>query len=169
MASLIEELIDTLDLENNEYTELLELSKQKTPIIINGEIEALNNITAKEQEHTDNLAALENKRTQVVEDIATVLNMDVKTITVKKIIDLLNGQEKEQNALAEVHDKLKMTLNDMAVINDMNKQLLQESLELVDFDINFINSLNQYPETANYTKNAYNASTYANSTFDAKN
>ncbi len=169
MASLIEELIDTLDLENNEYMELLELSKQKTPIIINGEIEALNNITAKEQEHTDNLAALENKRTQVVEDIATVLNMDVKTITVKKIIDLLNGQEKEQNALAEVHDKLKMTLNDMAVINDMNKQLLQESLELVDFDINFINSLNQYPETANYTKNAYNASTYANSTFDAKN
>ena len=72
MASLIEELIDTLDLENNEYTELLELSKQKTPIIINGEIEALNNITAKEQEHTDKIAALENKRTQVVEDIATV-------------------------------------------------------------------------------------------------
>lgn len=105
MASLIEELIDTLDLENNEYTELLELSKQKTPIIINGEIEVLNNITAKEQEHTDKIAALENKRTQVVEDIATVLNMDVKTITVKKIIDLLNGQEKEQNALAEVHDK----------------------------------------------------------------
>ena len=89
MASLIEELIDTLDLENNEYTELLELSKQKTPIIINGEIEVLNNITAKEQEHTDKIAALENKRTQVVEDIATVLNMDVKTITVKKIIDLL--------------------------------------------------------------------------------
>ncbi len=169
MASLIEELIDTLDLENNEYMELLELSKRKTPIIINGEIETLNNITAKEQEHTDKLAALENKRTQVVEDIATVLNMDVKTITVKKIIDLLNGQEKEQNALAEVHDKLKMTLNDMAVINDMNKQLIQESLELVDFDINFINSLNQYPETANYNRNAYNASTYANSTFDAKN
>lgn len=169
MASLIEELIDTLDLENNEYTELLELSKQKTPIIINGEIEVLNNITAKEQEHTDKIAALENKRTQVVEDIATVLNMDVKTITVKKIIDLLNGQEKEQNALAEVHDKLKMTLNDMAVINDMNKQLIQESLELVDFDINFLNSLNQYPETANYNRNAYNASIYANSTFDAKN
>ena len=169
MASLIEELIDTLDLENNEYTELLELSKQKTPIIINGEIEVLNNITAKEQEHTDKIAALENKRTQVVEDIATVLNMDVKTITVKKIIDLLNGQEKEQNALAEVHDKLKMTLNDMAVINDMNKQLIQESLELVDFDINFLNSLNQYPETANYNRNAYNAPTYANSTFDAKN
>lgn len=96
MASLIEELIDTLDLENNEYTELLELSKQKTPIIINGEIEVLNNITAKEQEHTDKIAALENKRTQVVEDIATVLNMDVKTITVKKIIDLLNGQEKNR-------------------------------------------------------------------------
>lgn len=169
MASLIEDLIDTLDMENSEYTELLELSKTKTPVIVKGDVGTLNEITAKEQEHTDRLAALENKRIQIVADIATVLNKDVNTLTVNSIIGLLEGQEEEQKKLAEIHDRLKMTLNDMVVINDRNKQLIEESLELVDFDINYINSLNQMPETANYTKDAYSASTYTNSTFDAKN
>ncbi len=169
MASLIEELINTLDLENSEYEELLKLSKEKTPVIIKGDVMVLNEMVAREQLHTDRLAVLENKRTQVVKDIATVLNKDVNKITIKDIIDLLKGQDKEQEALADVYDKLKMTLNDMVVINDINKQLIEESLELVDFNINLINSINQFPETANYTKNANNASTFSNSSFDAKN
>ena len=169
MASLIDELIDTLKLENSEYEELLKLSKEKTPVIIKGDVILLNEIVAKEQIHTDNLATLENKRTQAVLDIATVLNKDVNTLTIKEIINLLKGQYKEQQDLANAYDKLKMTLNDMVVINDINKQLIEESLELVDFNINLINSYNQFPETANYTKNAYNADGICNSRFDAKN
>lgn len=170
MASLIEELIRTLDLENSEYEKLLKLSKEKTPIIIEGNIEKLNEMVALEQQHTDRITALENKRIEVVTDIATVLNKDVNTLTVRHIIDLLKGQDKEQNMLAAVHDKLKLTLNDMVVINDINKQLLEESLELVDFNINFINGLSQMPEMANYTKGAYNSSSgIVNSRFDAKN
>lgn len=169
MASLIEDLINTLDLENEEYKELLRISQDKTPVIIAGDVARLNDIIAEEQFHTDKVAALEAKRIQVIEDIATVLNKDVNTLTVKSIISLLKGQEKEQSALANVHDKLKLTLNDMVVVNEINKQLIQESLELVEFNINFINSINQMPETANYTKDAYNASGISNSTFDTKN
>lgn len=169
MASLIDELINTLKLENTEYEELLKLSKEKTPIIIKGDVTLLNEIVAKEQIHTDSLATLESKRTQVVLDIATVLNKDVNTLTIKEIIGLLKGQDEVQKTLSEAHDKLKMTLNDMVVINDINKQLIEESLELIDFNINLINSYNQFPETANYTKNAYNAGTISNSRFDAKN
>ncbi|MDE7431681.1 MAG: flagellar protein FlgN [Lachnospiraceae bacterium] len=170
MASLIEDLIHTLDLENSEYEELLKLSKEKTPIIIEGNTEKLSEIVALEQVHTDRLAALEKKRLDVVCDIATVLNKDVDTLTVKHIVNLLKGQEKEQSALAEVHDKLKLTLNDMVVVNEINKQLIEESLELVDFNINYINGLGQMPEVANYTKSAYNSSSgIVNSRFDAKN
>jgi ferritin len=169
VASLIEDLINTLDTENDEYTELLKLSQEKTPVIIAGDVKKLNDMIAKEQEHTDKLAVLESKRTQVVKDIATVLNKDVNTITVRNIIALLEGQEKEQNALATVYDKLRLTLNDMVVVNEINKQLIEESLELVNFNINYLNSINQIPETANYTKDAYNASGISNSTFDAKN
>lgn len=169
MASLIEDLINTLDMENEEYTELLKLSQEKIPVIIAGDVAKLNEMIAKEQVHTDKIAALENKRTQVVKDIATVLNKEVQTLTVKNIIALLKGQDEVQNALASVHDKLRLTLNDMVVVNEINKQLIEESLELVDFNINYLNSINQMPVTANYTKNAYNAAGISNSIFDAKN
>lgn len=171
MASLIEELTDVLDKENDEYTELLKLSKEKTPVIVQGDVKKLNDIVAMEQVHTDKIASLESRRNETINDIATVLNKDVKTLTVRHIIDLLQGQKKEQQALAAVHDKLKMTLNDMVVINEINKQLIEESLELVNFNINYINSLNHMPETANYSKDAYNTSNAAlgGSRFDAKN
>ncbi len=170
MASLIQELIDTLDDEYKEYVQLIEISKEKTPVIINGDVAKLNEMVALEQQHTDRLVTLENKRAEVVTDIATVLNKDVGTLTVRHIIDLLKGQDREQQMLSEVHDKLKLILDDMVVINDINKKLIEESLELVNFNINYINGLNQMPETANYTKDAYNSgSGVINSRFDAKN
>ena len=170
MASLIEELINTLESENTEYVELVKISKEKTSVIIKGDVKRLNEMVAMEQIHTDKLTALENKRIEVINDISTVLNRDVNTLTVRHIIDLLKGQDKEQQKLAEVHDRLKLTLNDMVVVNNINKQLLEESLELVDFNINYINGLNQMPETANYTRGAYNSgSGVINSRFDAKN
>ena len=170
MASLIENLIWTLEEENQEYKKLLELAKEKTSVIIQGDVAKLNEMTAREQEHTDRLAALEGRREEVIGDIATVLNKDVGTLTVKHIIELLAGQDKVQQMLSDVHDRLKLTLNDMVVINDVNKQLIEESLEIVNFNINYINGLNQLPETANYNKGAYNQqSPLVNSRFDAKN
>ena len=99
MASLIEVLINTLESENSEYEILLKLSKEKTPIIIEGNIDRLREIVAMEQVHTDKIVALEKKRTEAVKDIATVLNKDVNTLTVKTIIGLLKGQDEAQNKL----------------------------------------------------------------------
>lgn len=171
MASLIENLIITLESENDEYEKLIKLSREKTPIIIKGDLEALTEIVAKEQVHTDRIATLEQKRIEVVNDIATVLSKDANTMTIRQIIDLLSGQEKEQAALAKIHDKLKSTLDDMVVVNNVNKQFIEESLELVNFNINYINGLSQMPETANYTRNAYNSGNIGmvSSRFDAKN
>lgn len=61
MASLIEVLINTLESENSEYEILLKLSKEKTPIIIEGNIDRLREIVAMEQVHTDKIVALKRK------------------------------------------------------------------------------------------------------------
>lgn len=169
MASLIEELIVILEDENNEYEKLVSLSKEKTTIIIKGDINELKHMVVKEQLHVDRIVNLENKRTEVVNDIGIVLNKEASSLTIKAIVDLLQGQEKEQHKLSLVHDKLKRTLKDMVTINDMNKGLLKESLEMIEFNINLINSLNQMPDMANYSKNAYNVSSqFKASGFDAK-
>lgn len=169
MASLIEELIDTLDKENTEYEALLELSTQKTGIIVKDDIAGLNEMIAKEQVHLDKIANLDKKRIEVINDIAIVLNKDVNTLTVKGVINLLEGQKEEQQQLARVHDRLKKTLRSVEAVNEMNKGLIEEALELINFNINYINGLSQIPETANYTKDAYNQSQIGIATFDKKN
>lgn len=168
MASLIENFIETLDNENVLYVELLELSKEKTKVIIKNEIERLREIVAEEQKFTDALVVLENQRLQTVKDIGMVLNKDVDTLTVRTIIDMLKGQEELQGRLQSVHDRLKRTLDDMVVVNELNQEMIRESLELIEFNINYFNGLNQMPGTANYTRNAYSAEGYANSNFDTR-
>lgn len=170
MASLIEDLISTLEKENDEYVKLVQLAKKMTPVIIKGDVVELNEMVAEEQGFADRLSALEKKREEVVTDIAIVLNKDADTLTVKHIIELLKGQDKVQKQLSDIHDRLRSTLGDMSAVDEINRQLIQESLELVNFNINYINGLNQLPEMANYNRGAYNEQTsLINSTFDAKN
>ena len=49
MASLMENLIDVLDKESMEYENLLNLSMQKTPVIVSEDLEQLAKITDEEQ------------------------------------------------------------------------------------------------------------------------
>ena len=61
MASLIDNLITTLEQENEEYQTLLGFSMEKTGIIVKGDHAALSAIVEKEQEVVTRLVALEKK------------------------------------------------------------------------------------------------------------
>ena len=49
MASLMENLIEVLEQESNEYKGLLSLSQKKAPVIVSGNLEELQKITDDEQ------------------------------------------------------------------------------------------------------------------------
>ena len=66
MASLIEELVDTLDKEYDSYVKLLPVVKEKTGIIVADDLEALQKITEKEQTIIEEIMGLEKKREQTV-------------------------------------------------------------------------------------------------------
>ncbi|NLZ80319.1 MAG: flagellar protein FlgN, partial [Clostridiales bacterium] len=154
---LIEVLIDTLEKENERYEELLKMSREKTGIIIKGDLEALQTITEKEQGVVEVIQALEKKRIETVSDVGNVINRSPKELTITKLIELMANQPETKDKLEQVHDKLKTTINQMIKVNDMNKGLIQESLEMVEFEMNLIHSIRQAPVTANYNKDAYNA------------
>ena len=154
MASLIEELIDTLDKENKEYETLLELSKRKAAVIVARDIPALEKITDDEQIVVSTIGNLDNKRAQVTRDIADVINKDVETLKLSVLIDLLSKQPNEQKALSEVHDRLKVTVDNVRKINESNRQLIDQSLEMVEFDLNMMRAMRQAPETNNYGRSA---------------
>lgn len=169
MASLIDELISVLDMENEEYKKLITIASEKTKVIVKNNLDKLREITAIEQDHLSTLINLEKKREEVTGDIAMVLNHNKEDLTVRSIITVLEGQEEVQGRLIQVHDAVKRTLKDFSMINDINKNLIKESLEIIDFDLNYIKGMYQAPEVANYAKDASNTTpTLEVGTFDAK-
>jgi flagellar biosynthesis/type III secretory pathway chaperone len=169
MASLMENLYTVLEKENSEYENLIELSYDKTQTIIDGNIPGLEKITNKEQEIASIIKNLENKRLEIINDMAIVLSKNPQELTVTNMIAFLNNQPEEQEQLEEMRLKLKDTLKRMADINKRNEILLKQSLEMVEFDLTLLKSLRQAPTTANYNKNAYNTGSILGDTgFDAK-
>ncbi len=171
MASLIENLISVLEQENSEYETLLELSRQKTPVIVKGDIERLQEITEEEQVIIDRIAQLEKDRDEHIHDIANVINRDVEQLKLDYLIQMLEKSPRERQMLADVRGKLKGTLSQMRNINAQNRELLEGALEMVRFDMNLFQSMQRAPETANYNKGAHSAGSVIGvnrTSFDAK-
>ena len=71
--------------------------------------------------------------------------------------------------MLEVYDRLRDTLKKMTTVNEMNKGLVNESLDFINYNLNLMKSVYQEPGTGNYTKNAFNTAPVAGvGVFDAK-
>lgn len=169
MASLMDDLIDVLTGENEEYGKLAVLSKEKKQVIINADVPALEKIVDKEQDVASTIQNLDNRRRKVMHDMAVVLNKPEDDFTLTTIIDMLGSQPKERERLQNVKDQLKTTLEEVRKINEQNQILLKQALDMVEFDLTLFRSMRSAPETANYDKNAYNTGEVLGSSgFDAK-
>lgn len=157
MASLIETIIDVLNKENDEYQELIKLSTEKTPIIIKGDLDGLAKITDKEQVIVARIQKYEKTRMQTMKDISEVTNMGTEDLKLTNLIDMMASRPAEQGKLREVHDKLKVTMDAMVKVNQQNQELLKNSLEMIEFEMNLVQSARRAPETADYNKNAYSS------------
>lgn len=157
MASLMENLIEVLGQESEEYEGLLALSQRKMRIIASANLEDLQKITDDEQEVVGRLNRLEKRRIEVTADIANVLNKDVETMKLTNLIEMLSPRPAEQAQLAAIHDRLSSVVREVQRTNEQNKELLEEALELVSFEMNMLQAYKAAPETANYTRSAYNS------------
>jgi len=167
---LMENLVDTLRRECTEYEGLLEISRHKTPIIIQGDLEQLQKITDDEQELVSRILHLDHEREVGMKDIATVLGKDASKMKLSDLIDTLGKRPAEQQTLAGLHDRLTGTVRELKRVNEQNGELLKNSLEMVDFEINLLQASRTAPETANYNRGAYSAGSTMGVTrgFDAK-
>lgn len=156
MASLMENLIDVLNIESSEYEVLLALSQKKTPIIISGELDKLQEITSEEQNVVDRVANLDKKRVEVTKDIADVLNKDVNTLKLTDLIAMLASRPAEQQSLSKAYDRLQAAVLQLKRVNTQNEELLTNALEMVEFEMNLLQATKKAPETANYNRGAIN-------------
>lgn len=154
MASLIENLISVIEEENSVYEQMIPLAEKKTQIIVANDLQALESITAQEQLLIDRVSALERQRQEVIVNIGTVLNKKPEELTFRALIDILKGQQREQEVLRDLHDRLSKTIRRLNGLNERNKSLIKQSLEMIDFNINFIRSTWTSPGTAQYGRKA---------------
>lgn len=171
MASLMENLIDVLENECQDYESLLELSQAKTPIIVSGDLEELARITDEEQLVVNRIGHNEKEREAVFKDIANVINKDVNTLKLGDLVDMLSSRPQEQLRLAKVHDRLRTLVHSVKRANEQNRELINNAMELVEFDLNMLQASKAAPETANYNRGAYNTGMQMGidqSGFDAK-
>ncbi len=150
MASLIEELIMVLGDEERVYAEIIPVAEKKTRIIVNNDLQSLNSITEEEQALIGRISKLEKKRQEVIRNIGIVMNKKESELNFITIIDLLKDREKEQEELRKLHDKLKRTIDALKLINERNQMLIKQSIEMIDFDINLMQSLRTSPGVGQY-------------------
>jgi len=158
VASLVEDLLDVMQRETENYQKLYTLAEQKRQGIIHRDLEKIEQTSSEENEISSELKNLESKRVRVLKDMSVVLGKDNddKILTVTEVILLLNKQKAEQEALTKARDSLVKAATQMQFLNEQNQILLEQAMEMVEFDLTLFKSMRQAPETANYDRNAYN-------------
>ena len=114
---------------------------------------------------------LDKVRLEVMQDIASVVKRDIEDLIWTNIFQLLEPCAAEQQKLAKVHDKLKAVVHQVRQVNEQNRDLILNALEMIEFDINMFQAMKAAPETANYNKGAYSAGSaigVSRNGFDAK-
>lgn len=169
MASLMEELISTLSQEKELYLALLPIAEEKTKAIVANDLEQLQKITDKEQEAVDRVNALERKRSEVINNMGIVLGRKPQELTLTELILVAEKQPKDKAALTELKESLGTAVKRLADLNERNKVLIQHSLEMIEFNMNLIQSTRMV-QGNNYTKSAAETEIGASQTgmFDAK-
>lgn len=154
MASLMEVLIDTLQKECEVYEDLLPVSNEKTKAIISNDLAKLQEITEQEQKVINVINSLEKKRQEAVKDICEVLGLTGK-VTIADIVRMMDRQPNEQEKLNNLHKRLKNVVSQLEDINTHNKVLAEQSLEMIQLNLNILQSTMMAPQNANYSRNAY--------------
>ena len=171
MASLMEELLTALNSEKEIYEKLIPVCEKKTGILVKGNLAELEAVAQEEQDLVEKAASLGMQREAVIKNIGIVLNKDAETLDLTTLAKLLGKQPQERAKLVELHDSLKAVMKRLVAVNEKNKNLIENSLEMIEFNMNFIQSTRMSPGVNNYDKNAstsgYQAG-YSPGAFDAK-
>ena len=171
MASLMDDLVGILNNECQQYQNLLELSSSKTPVLVTGDLDKLAEITDEEQYIIGAIQGLEKQRVVAMTDIANVLNMDVNSLKLTDLIQVLEKRPTDQKNLAVQRDRLVTVADNVRRVNGQNQELLKSSIEMVQFEMNIIQASKRAPQTANYSRAADTTGEclgYTSGGFDAK-
>ena len=136
MDSLWERLIDILEKESALYRDILDLSRHKTNIIVEGKVSELEQFIGVEQKMLLGVGNLEQQREETVSRLARHIGVPADQFNISLAIQ--QAGESLRDRFAGLKDEISCILKELKEVNDMNSQLIEKSLEYIDFSINLI-------------------------------
>lgn len=152
MAGIVYELIDVLEEARECYEGLNTLAAYTETAVVNKNIEFLQQVVEKEEEFIGRVSLLDKKRDELMKDIATVTGVAYQTITLTSIAEKIGESSEVGQKLIELRDGIKVQLDELKKKSELNKQLITDSLELVDFMVNAVGSTKGYVHVGNYNR-----------------
>jgi len=136
MEGYLNQLCDILEQEIKIYNTILEKSKEKTDIVVSGRVNELDRIVKLEQSLVVQIGKLEQKREEVVLNIAGILNMDSNRLNIKQLIQ--SAPEEYQEKLEIYQKSLEDILGQLKDVNELNGKLIENALDYVEFSLNIM-------------------------------
>jgi flagellar biosynthesis/type III secretory pathway chaperone len=145
-------LISILEAQVKLHESLYKLAQRKTEALKKNDVDTLSTLINEEQKHIFAIRQFEERRVRWMEK--TFPNAQNMTIT--RCIEL--ADEKERGKLTELYERLTKTIAQLKQVNELNKQLLEQSLQFVSAMLDVVmpsaqpityNETNQYEEPLN--------------------
>lgn len=159
----INQIIATMDKLNMMHRSLLKLATNKTDILQQSDIEGLKNIMKNEQAHLAAISKLNEQREKEVLTFLQERQLPQTDITLTGLINYSTAAEAVK--LNEVRQKLLNTVEELKNKNELNQQILFQSLQFVNLTLDL---LRPQEDQMNYSAEAGNRSNLKRGQFDSQ-
>jgi len=114
------------------HKSLFQIASEKTEVLKKGNVETLQTLMKSEQSHISAIQMVEKDRVNLLEELFP----QKKEPSLQDCIALFDGNDKEE--LLTLQEDLTEQLLKLKEVNDLNQQLLEQSLQLVSLNIDLI-------------------------------
>ncbi|WP_054957458.1 flagellar protein FlgN [Paenibacillus dakarensis] len=164
----VQTLIDILQRLELVYNDMLALAEDKRQAIMSNDVDAVVQLLNRESKGMKSIEQLERERVEAA--YAFLQSRGVKSqleLTLTELARLVFDPE-EKAGLLEVQSRLSRTLQELKVKNDLNQQLLVQSLDFIDFSLDMLTGKSSQDEATYHHPSDRGGSTGRPGLFDTR-
>lgn len=128
---LVGKLTDVLEKQKDYYNTINELSGQKTEVVLNKDVQALNKIVEAEEVLLIKLGEEEQKRMEIASSLAKSLGLDEGDVTISSIVQELKNKNEDTTAIEDVSNELISIIDKQKIYNKTNMRLIENNLAYI--------------------------------------
>lgn len=161
MTVQTQKMLDLLTKQLKLNKSLLKMARQKTDILKEGDIGALNSMMKDEQAHIAAMNQLEEARKKEAAILLSGHPINQNESSLSDLLGIISGKEHEQ--MQELQRELLSTIRELQEQNALNQELIMQSLQFVNLNLDMLspsNDMDAYNYQKEETAPAYNRSLF---------